>query len=183
MKNRCCKKRTAFFIFLSLAFVFAVSGEANRESKIKAVFIYNFTKYIYWSNVNISESFKIGVYGAEDIIKPLRSIAKKRSVSGKKIEVKHFKKLEDIDYCHIMFITDSKSSYSGEIIKKFRDKMVLFIGENDNFAENGGSIGLLRDKEKLKIEINKNAINRSGLKISSQLLDLAILVKDKNGNS
>ena len=61
--------------FVSSAIVSGNVKEAvNLEDKLKAVFIYNFTKYIQWANNDTSGTFKIGVIGDSEIIIPLKKI-------------------------------------------------------------------------------------------------------------
>lgn len=58
---------------------------------------------------------------------------------------------------------------------------MLTIGEPDGFAAMGGCIGFVVGDERVQFEINPDAANRGDLKISSQLLRLAKIVRDARG--
>ena len=53
---------------------------SNDEYTIKALFVYNFTKYIEWNQQNMQPQFKIGVMGESGIREKLATILK-----GKKL--------------------------------------------------------------------------------------------------
>jgi hypothetical protein len=52
----------------------------------------------------------------------------------------------------------------------------LTISEAPNLAEKGSAINFVILNNKLKFEINRNSIYKAGIKISAQLLKLAIIV-------
>ena len=62
-----------------------------------------------------------------------------------------------------------------------RVKNILPISDIDSFAEEGGIIELFRFDTKLRFKVNVEAARRSGLKISSRMLDLAHIVGNEAG--
>ena len=52
------------------------------------------------------------------------------------------------------------------------------MGDSDDFTEVGGIIRLYQEGNNLRIEINIDAAERAGLKISSKLLSLAKVIHD-----
>ena len=64
-------------------------------------------------------------------------------------------------------------------MSSLRNSPVLTVtDEVDNFTKLGGIINLLVAEDKIRFEISLNNARRSGLKISSQLLKLAITVEE-----
>jgi hypothetical protein len=60
---------------------------------------------------------------------------------------------------------------------------VLTVSDLDHFAENGGMIGLVTtDDNRIRFDINQTAVERAGLKASSQLLQLARIVDETRRN-
>ncbi len=74
-------KYMQLFLITFLLFIFSapaqMADDISREDQIKAVFIYNFTKYIQWPESDTSEVFIIGVLGNSNLVIPLRRIAQK----------------------------------------------------------------------------------------------------------
>ncbi len=148
----------------------------GQESNLKAAFIYNFTKYIDWDNVDSDNKFIIGILGSSPLDGPINEIAKTNFIKNKKIILKHFSNVEDISYCHILFIPRGNGTPLQSILEKV-NKGVLTISEERGFAQQGSAINFVVNNDKLKFEINLKALNAAGLKAGSQLLKLAVIVK------
>lgn len=143
------------------------------EAALKAVFIYNFTKYIDWDN--IGNEFVIGVIGSSPIENSLTEIAKANTIKNKRIVIRHYTRPGDIRTCQILFIA-KKSSYSLPSILNEVGKGVLTVSEEDGYSRQGTAFNFVIINDKLKFEANLKAIDGAGLKASSQLLKLAIIV-------
>lgn len=170
--------KKGFIILLMLLYV-AVDcrGQTEaEESNLKAAFIYNFTRFVEWDPASATNEFIIGVVGTSSIDNPLEEISKTRTVNSKKIIVKHFEKLEDIDKCNVLFIPKNVKIPLQDFLKKTEDKSVLIISEKQGYASKGAGINFVIIDNKLKFEANPKAINSAGLKVSAQLLKLAIIV-------
>ena len=120
-------------IIFSVGFSFSANEDDNRvlslENRIKSAFIYNFTKYIQWSDNDTSESFKIGIIGDSDIITPLQVIAKKKLAQNRKIEIEHYRDIKDSDMCHILFISASGKRRLKKILQRIKKKNILTISD------------------------------------------------------
>ena len=164
-------------IFLC-AFVFIGNktfGQEKKMSDLEAAFIFNFTKFIIWDSAYYQKQFVIGVIGNSEIISPLSQIALTNTVDDKKIIIKQFFKPEDISFCNILFISKGLD-YSLSSILPRTNKGTLTISEQPGYAEEGIAFNFVVINDKLKFESNKLAIDLAGLKVSSQLLKLAIVI-------
>ena len=63
-------------------------------------------------------------------------------------------------------------------MQTFKDTRVLTVGEISRFAELGGIINLTIEKNNIRFAINVDSAERAGLKVSSELLKLATVVRD-----
>jgi hypothetical protein len=54
---------------------------------------------------------------------------------------------------------------------------VVVAGDAAGFARHGGTIGLVVEDERVRIEVNPQAAGAAGVRISSRLLGVARLVK------
>ena len=54
---------------------------------------------------------------------------------------------------------------------------MLTVGEADHFARRGGMIGFFLEDNRVRLEVNRGAAERAGLRLSSKLLAVARLVK------
>jgi YfiR/HmsC-like len=169
------KKRFLFLLLLCLAGGTAIAQTQEKEANLKAVFIYNFTRYIDWDTSSNANDFVIGVIGSSDVTGSLMQIAKTNAVKNKKIMIRVFSKPEEIGDCQILFISQ-KLPFSLHSILDRVGKGVLTISEEPDYAEQGTAFNFVIINDKLKFEANLKAIYSAGLKAGSQLLKLAILV-------
>lgn len=87
--------------------------------------------------------------------------------------------LDDLGVCDVMFIGKSEEKHEIKILKKLRDQNVLTISDTSGFAERGGIIQLVWQKDRFGFVINVDAAKRAGLKINASLLALAQIVHDR----
>jgi hypothetical protein len=170
------KKRYISLLMLLLTAMICYGQTEAEEANLKAAFIYNFTRFVEWESNEGSTEFIIGVVGTSGIDEPLEEISKTRTVNSKKIIIKHFEKIEDIDKCNVLFIPKNVKIPLQEFIATTEKKGVLIVSEKQGYASKGASINFVIIDKKLKFEANTKAISSAGLKVSAQLLKLAIIV-------
>ena len=152
------------------------TGNSGNEYDLKALFIFNFIKYVDWPQAIEAADFKVGVLGQYEILESLRKVSDQKKINNRKIEVEVFVDPDDIN-CQLLFIPRTMSDRLPECINKFSGKGVLIVTEGKNLATRGSSINFVMVENKMKFEINQNAVHKAGLKLSSQLLNLALVVK------
>ena len=146
-----------------------------REYRIKAAFLYNFAKFVEWPSEAFDDedsTLILGVFGDDPFGAALQSLRGK-TVRGRRLIIKRFDSLLDLDQCHILFITSSAPQQQQKALESLQGSNVLTVGEMQRFAQMGGIINFVIRKNKLRFEINLDAGKRAGLVISSQLLKLA----------
>jgi hypothetical protein len=177
------KKKTGcllLFLFLLLGSSFDLIQSEVEEYEAKAAFMYNFTKFVEWDNsLNNTSTFNIGILGDSPIVGPLNELAANKKINNKKINILKYHDASDIKTCHMLFIPENTSP---ENIKKFLQapsvKNALIISEQKGDLDLGSAINFLIVNNKIKFEVNLNSLNRSNIKASSQLLKLALNIKN-----
>ncbi|HKI72425.1 MAG TPA: YfiR family protein, partial [Verrucomicrobiae bacterium] len=150
-----------------------------REYELKAVWLYNLLKFVDWPPDVLppqSEAFTIGILGESQFGEALDRLQEK-TIKGKKILVKHLAGPSDGRDCQIIFICVSEKERLPQILETLKRTRVLTVGETAGFAEEGGIANLIAERNRVRLEINNSAASRSGLTISSQLLNVAKLVE------
>jgi hypothetical protein len=165
-------------VWLLLFFLFTAmkpAGDIGNEYTIKAMFIYNFTKHIDWSQSAGAKTFRIGVIGKSDIIEALEQIASQKKADDKPIEVIQISGEDNLS-CQIIFISKSEEKKIDELLKKYSGKGVLIVSEEFKRADHCATINLITTDNKVRFEINQTAARNAGLKISGMLTNLAVAV-------
>jgi len=170
---------------LMLAALFWVAAgradAATPEYHVKAAFIYKFATYIRWppTGEHADMPFVIGVIGTDPFGAALDEVMRGQNVQGSPIRVRRLTRPEDALHCDVLFVSASERGNLRQILISLRGAPVLTIGDMDEFAERGGMVNLITSPDNhIRFEINKNAIDRAGLKVPSQLLQLARIVDE-----
>ena len=170
--------RLILFIFILASTVpFTGNSQTVNEFEIKAVFIYNFTQFIQWPKESFDKSqddFVIGVLGENVFGKSLEEAVAGEMYHSRKIVVKYFETVKDVGNCQILYVGSLTNGSKIDI-----DRPVLTIGERPEFMEQNGLMRFYNEGNKVRIEINQSAASKAGLVISSKLLRLATIYKEK----
>lgn len=150
----------------------------SQNEKFKALFMYNFTKYIEWPASQRQGDFVIGVLGNSPLTKELETIAGKQKVGVQNIIVKTYGSVDEIGNCNILYVPPSKSSQISFVVNKLSNRTTLLITDKEGLALQGAGINYVMDGDKLKYEVNKNNIEKRGLTVSNALLALGIIVSN-----
>ncbi|ASF46930.1 hypothetical protein CEK71_13095 [Methylovulum psychrotolerans] len=145
------------------------------EYKVKAGYLYNFTKFITWPP-DTSAKFNLCIFGKDPfggLIDPIQQ----HQAFDKAIKVIRLDSAEALvsisksTICHILFISSAI-----EHIPVQDAKNVLIVGESENFALQGGMIGFVNEDGRIKLQINRQALRRSDLKVSAKLFEVADVI-------
>jgi hypothetical protein len=156
------------------------ASDAHLEYEVKAAFLYNFAKFVGWPERAFDrpdDPLVFCIHGTDRFGESIDAIVDGRKAHGREIVVRHDAGAEDLDGCHLLFLTGNDSRSVAQIVHELGDTSVLTVGEAPSFADDGGIIGLVVDGGKVKFEINATSAERAGLRVSSQLLKLARSVK------
>ncbi len=170
--NAACK--LLLFLGCFTCVIMARTGYAEEESveyKIKAGYLYNFTKCITWQE-NASATFNLCLLG-DDPFGSLIDPIEQRTASDRPIKlIRMAKSFSKDPHCHILFIGASVS------LPKPIPPNVLTVSEQQDFALKGGVIGFINKDGRIKLQINLEAVKQSGLKISAKLLEVAEIIAE-----
>ncbi len=163
------------------------AGSGEREYAIKAAFLYHFASYVTWpqggSAKATDEPFVIGVLGADPFGAILDDLAKAKLVDGRKVAIRRFKSVADCVPCPILFISSSDAGRLDLVLHKLGASPTLLIADTQSAATRGVHINFFIENNKVRFEVNAEAAQRTGLKISSKLLRLARIVESGKGGS
>jgi hypothetical protein len=149
------------------------------EQEVKAAMVFNFAKFVEWPPQvfpNAQDPLILGILEQEPLAGALDALAGK-TVQGRRLVVKKSNRLDDLKKCHLFFASSREKRDLRQILEAFHDLPVLTVtDEADNIAGLGENINLVMQDGRIRFQVNLAAARRSGLKISSQLLKLAIIV-------
>jgi hypothetical protein len=148
--------------------------QLHDENAVKAALVFNLTKYVEWPQSN--SEFIIGFIGEGSMGEVLKAMLDGKASESRTIHVLLSPSDTEIDRCNILFIAEPSPKKLYATLDRVRDKSILTVGDSESFARAGGMIGLVTSGDLVKIQVRLQAAQDSHLKISSRLLNIAVLV-------
>jgi len=160
-----------------LAIIFLLPAIKAQDDKFKALFMYNFTKYLEWPPEKQKSEFIIGVYGTSAIISELNIIAQKRKVGTQQIIVKRITDPAQLKKCNIVYVPENRSVKINEVTNACNGGGVVIVSDKEGLAKTHSGINYVKINGKQNFEISKKNLEKQGIKVNSALLSLGIVVE------
>jgi len=144
------------------------------ECAVKAMFIYNFTKYFDWSRIESKPEFVIAVYGNSPVVKYLDEIAQRKTINGKPIVIKSITDPSESSGAQMLFIPDNGKNHDEIIRNSINNSNLIIITENREDFKKGAHINLVNVDGKLRFELNEGRMKNNSIKFSRELSSLSI---------
>lgn len=174
-------------IVLSMAVVMALrpahlfaQSLAPTENEVKVAFVYNFAKFVEWPPAAFPDTkapMSLCVVGSDSMAEALE-ILNGQKAQGRTIRVRQSTGTEGPGACQLFYVCTSEKGRLQQTLARFPSQ-TLSVGDMDGFAQTGGAINFVKAGNRILFEVNIDAVQRAGLKISSQLLTLARIIKDR----
>lgn len=166
---------------LLAAFLPAVRAQVFAEGEVKAVFLFNLTKFIVWPaevDDGAKTQFSIAILGTDPFGRHLDRVILNETFKGRRIAIRYYQKQQEVDWQEIdlLFIGAEMLGNLSDIRLAARRSGVLTVGDTTGFCRAGGMVNLLTVDNRVKIEINLAEAKNSDFAVSSQLLKLAGIV-------
>lgn len=149
----------------------------DKEYVLKAVYLYALGCNTHWPSsafAHPDDPFVIGVLGPDHFGAVLREIARKKTLQGRKIEIRHFASLADFRRpCQILFVSgDLDPDQQQTALRELPSRGLLLVGESPGFLEDGGAVTFYREDDRVRFTVNADAAKRADLEMGTQLLKL-----------
>jgi hypothetical protein len=148
------------------------------EYEVKAVYLYNFSKFIEWPPASFrEEAFTICVLGHDPFGPLLDATLAGETIGNKKPAARRVASAREAANCQILFVASSEAGRVKQILASIDKPGVLTVSDLPDFMASGGMIQFVLQDNKIRFEVNLTAAGKSGLILSSQLLKVAVSVR------
>ena len=152
------------------------SGQERPQHELHSMMIYNFLKYIQWPDGKNSGDFRIGIVGSDDVYNTLNTWYGNKTRGNKNFIIQKMQPEDDLSQCQLIYVGKTASSMFDKVLSKVADKPVLTVTNKNGLGEAGSCINFKVVQNRLKFELNQEAVSKTNLKTSSQLTNMAILI-------
>jgi hypothetical protein len=158
--------------------------DVRREYNVKAAMLYGFGRYITWPEAafeNDTSPFVIGVLGDYPFGDALDRIAARKTIQGRRIQIRRLKATDACPDCQILFVTRTISSeVELAAIRKCSNEYVLLVGESPDFARRGGIINFFLHGDTVRFEFNTEIAQKKQLALNAKLYSLGVRVTSRD---
>jgi hypothetical protein len=180
-RSACARLLLAFAMLVAPATCHAQGGEVQtNERSVMAAYIYRLITYVEWP-VSVFPSadapIVIGVVNADDIATELEQVVRGRTAQDRRLQVRRVAAGEVPSGVHALFLGGEIAPRILKGAKALTERSVLTITGVEGGIDHGGVINFVRVDGRVRFEVNVGMAEKSGLRLSSRLLTVAMRVK------
>jgi hypothetical protein len=153
----------------------AEAQTAMSESEVKAMFVYNFLKFVEWpvdASVGAKAPFVVLIIGEGPTADATERFLESKTIGERPLVVRRIQWDESLVGARAAFVVEQDARKLHRILGAAAAAAVLTIGEGESFATRGGVIGLLVEDRKVRFDVDTTAAQNARLRVSSKLLAL-----------
>jgi hypothetical protein len=136
---------------------------------VKAVYLFNFVKYVRWPGRQEAEPITICVAERNPFAGALQEALRGEEVEGRQLRARVIQAPDP--KCEVVFVP--KDTAEAPYLQSARKSPVLTVGETPGFLKQGGIINFIVEDGRVRFEIDAAAADRAELRISSHLMRLS----------
>jgi hypothetical protein len=155
----------------------AAAVDSYSEDSIKAAYLYRFSGYIAWPDgAALNEPFVIDVVGAPGVARELRRLSPAHFPNRRVTEVREVSGVRDLGHAQIVYAGAGHSTFLRSLNPSPQLPAMLLVSDEEGGLNSGSVLNFLTIDRNVRFEVSLTAADRWGLKISSELLGVALRV-------
>jgi hypothetical protein len=148
--------------------------DSYAEEEVKAAFIFRFVGYVRWPEDSLPARFTIAVLGADEVAENLQALLAGRQLLNRPVQVRRIENLHDAADAQVLFVGGAERREQRRLAALAPGRGTLVITESAHGMPAGSMINLLVVDQRVRFQISQDAAQAAALKISSDLLALAV---------
>jgi hypothetical protein len=157
----------------------SLSAPTSEVQSLTIAFLYNFMKLSEWPTETTGNTLTLCVTEDREFGQELDTIDGK-PIQDKTIAVKRLVLGDNPNECQLLFLpSEEKPIRLQEWLRLAATKPILTVSDMPGFLDQGGMINLVSEDNRLQFEVNLLLVEKTGITLSSQMLQIARLVRNK----
>ncbi len=167
---------TCFSLLLLMCVSAADSVDSqSSEQEVKAAFIHHFCAYITWPQPPKDANFVVGISANRKTARILKRTLEKKKNGACTFSVRSVQTGDDLKNIHILYAARDGQASLSDFRALASSHAILTISEASQIPTYGVINFVIRD-DYVRFQISKSRADEVGLKLSSQLLEVAVQV-------
>jgi hypothetical protein len=156
----------------------ARAAETYSPDVVKAAYLFRFAGYVDWpERMPAGAPFIIAVLGSPGVARELRHLLPGHPVNGLNAEVREITGAHDLGKPQILYVGEGRAEYLRTAVPPGELASVLVVTDEEGGLNAGSALNFITIDRRVRFEVSLTAADRSGLKISSDLLGVAVHVR------
>lgn len=184
-RGRCLRPPACLLgVVMSLALgIFPAAQGGRPEYELKAAVVSKFPEFTEWPDAALTSRRTIDLC----IVRPnpfgqtLADLLSGETLRGHAFVVRDLSDTNNLESCHVLFVSMRSAIDRRDLLERAKALPILTIGESSDFLEDGGIVNLRVVDGRVRFDVNLEAANRAGVRLSSQLLRLAQKIRGGSG--
>lgn len=155
------------------------------ESQVKAMFVFNFLKFVEWpvDSHRAGDPFVVLIIGEGPTADATQQFLESKTIGDQKVLVRRTRWDQPFDGARAAFVVEPDGRRLHHILDAAASAGILTIGEGESFTTRGGVIALLVEDRKVRFDVDTTAAQVARLRVSSKLLALTHAVRSSTDRS
>jgi hypothetical protein len=154
------------------------AADAYSEDAIKAAYLYRFAGYVHWPEPGPSNApFTIDVLGSPGIAKELRRLLPGHLINNRSPQVREITGTRDLGTAQMVYVGAGRAHLLRSLVPVPGRASMLLVTDEEEGLTAGSTLNFLTVDRSVRFEVSLTAADRWGLKISSELLGVALRVQ------
>jgi hypothetical protein len=151
------------------------------ENEVEAAFLYRFAGFVEWPPEALSgQNFTIAVLGADSVAQDLQRILPNHALKDRPAQVRRIRGLEELRDAQILFVGPRFNDELKTLIAHVANRPVLVVTASDRGLDEGSCVNFLLVDRRVRFEVSLTTADRVGLRVSSELLSVAVRVQGRS---
>ncbi len=169
---------------LGLALLVALAGvggtaraQSFSEEAVKAAYLLRFASYVNWPEETGNHTpFVIMVLGARGVGQQLQVLSKGHEIDGRRVEVREVRSIREVNRPQILYLGAGRAEELSFLTAERTGEAALLVTDEEDGLNRGSMLNFVTLDHRVRFEVSLTAAERAHLKISADLLAVAVRV-------
>jgi hypothetical protein len=154
-----------------------LAQEASGADRLKAAFLSRFPQFVEWPATALAgrASLDVCVLTPSPFGTVLHDLAEGEQIAGRPLRPRVVTR-EGMRDCHVLYVPAALDGRR-TLLERLKGQPVLTVSDADGFLDDGGVVQLRLVGNRVRFHIDAGTAERAGLRLSAQLLRLAVSVR------
>ena len=166
-------------VWFGLAFQLSAQAPAARPltasaESVKASYVLVFARSTKWPESNNAAPFVIGLLQADALQAPLKQLLTGEQLHGRPVEIRRLETAAEGKNCQLVYLGQLSPEALRDACATLAGRPVLLLADHREGLAAGSTLCLWQAAEKMRYDISIEAMERAGLEVSADVIELSL---------